>query len=137
MATRPSQVDHYLDRLPHQDRQALQRVRMLIHGIVPGIEEVISHGVPAFRSQGIIVCGLAADDAGCAFIPFSTSVLTEVQAELRGYLVDRGAIRFTWNRPLPRVLVRTLIQTRVRQAVLRQAQIRQAGARRADQRAHD
>lgn len=124
LPSHPSQVDHYLDRLAHQDRQALQRVRELIHGIVPGIEEIISHGIPAFRTQGIVVCGLAADDAGCAFIPFSTSVITELHAELRGYPVDRGVIRFSGKRPLPRVLVRTLVQTRIRQAQFRQAQQR-------------
>jgi uncharacterized protein YdhG (YjbR/CyaY superfamily) len=124
LPSEPSPIDHYLDRLRHPDRLALQRVRELVHGVVPGIEEVISHGVPAFRAQDIMVCGLAADSDGCAYIPFSNSVLTELHAELRGFHIDRGAIRFTLKRPLPRAVVRTLVQTRIRQAHLRQAQLR-------------
>lgn len=63
-----------------------------------------------------MVCGLAADHESCVYVPFSAAVLTELHAELRGYRVERGVIRFQPQRPLPRALVRTLVQTRMRQA---------------------
>lgn len=117
-------IDEYLDALPSADRESLQRIRDLVHGIVPGVEEVISHGIPAFRTKGIMVCGIAADDSGCWYVPFSASVLTEMHAQLVGYRIEQGAIRFRAERPLSRVLVRTLIQTRIRQATQRARQER-------------
>jgi uncharacterized protein YdhG (YjbR/CyaY superfamily) len=111
-----SLFDDYLDGLSRDQRDALQRIRELVHGIVPGVEEIASHGVPAFRAQGLVVCGLAADEESCLYIPFSNTVLTELHATLRGYRVDRGVIRFRPERPLSRALVRELVQTRMRQA---------------------
>jgi len=103
--------------LPPDWRTALQRIRDQVHGIVPGAEEISSHGIPAFRAQGLVVCGLAADEEGCVYVPFSAAVLTELHAELRGYRVERGVIRFHPQATLPRALVRRLVQTRMRQAM--------------------
>ena len=107
--------DDFLDALPRDQRTSLQRIRELVHGIVPGAEEITSHGIPALRSQGLVVCGLTADEDSCIYVPFSTAVLTELHAHLRGYRIDRGVIRFQPERPLSRALVRSLVQTRMRQ----------------------
>ncbi|MFM8897034.1 MAG: iron chaperone [Actinomycetales bacterium] len=108
--------DDYLDSLPRDQRDALQRIRDLVHGIVPGAEEIFSHGIPALRSQGLVICGLAADEHSCLYVPFSNAVLTALHAHLRAYRIDRGVIRFQPENPLGRVLVRSLVQTRMRQA---------------------
>lgn len=103
--------------MPPQWRACLQRIRDQIHGIVPGAEEISSHGIPAFRAQGLVICGLAADEQSCVYVPFSAAVLTELHGELRGYRVERGVIRFSPQTPLSRALVRRLVHTRMQQAM--------------------
>lgn len=108
--------DDYLDGLPRDQRTALQRIREQVHGIVPGAEEIASHGIPALRAQGLVICGLAADEDSCMYVPFSNAVLTALHAALRSHRIDRGVIRFQPERPLARTLVRTLVHTRMEQA---------------------
>jgi uncharacterized protein YdhG (YjbR/CyaY superfamily) len=45
-------VDDYLARVPPNQREALERLRQAIRSVVPGVEEVIRNGVPAFRYRG-------------------------------------------------------------------------------------
>jgi len=47
-----SAVDEYLARLPKEQREALEQLRQTINSVVPGVEEVIRTGVPAFRYTG-------------------------------------------------------------------------------------
>ena len=42
-------VEEYLDRVPAEDRAALEQLRGIIRAMVPDADEVISYGVPTFR----------------------------------------------------------------------------------------
>jgi uncharacterized protein YdhG (YjbR/CyaY superfamily) len=47
-----SSVDAYLENLPPDRREALERLRAQVAGLVPDAEETISHGMPAFKLRG-------------------------------------------------------------------------------------
>ena len=105
-------VDEYLRRIEEPKRSTLEALRRTILEIVPDAEQVISYKVPAFRVDGQIVAGFAAFKDHLSYLPFSGSVLPELEGELDGYTMTKSALHFPVDRPLPKMLVRKLIAAR-------------------------
>jgi uncharacterized protein YdhG (YjbR/CyaY superfamily) len=107
------QVDEYLAGLEEPKRSTLEALRRTILEIVPEAEEVISYRVPAFRVDGRIVAGFAAFKNHLSYLPFSGSVLGSFSDELEGYTMTKSALHFPVDQPLPKELVRRLIEARL------------------------
>lgn len=105
-------VDKYLRGIEEPKRSTLEALRRTILEIVPDAEQVISYKVPAFRVEGRIVAGFAAFKDHLSYLPFSGSVLPERASELDGYTMTKSALHFPVDRPLPKTLVRKLIEAR-------------------------
>ncbi len=90
-------------------------MRRTILEIIPEAEQVISYRVPAFRVEGKIVAGLAAFKNHLSYAPFSGSVLEQMEDDLQGYERTKSSLHFEVDRPLPKPLVRRLIQLRLRE----------------------
>lgn len=109
-------VDEYLRGVEEPKRTTLQALRGTILEIVPDAEEIISYGLPAFRIGGVTVAGFAAFKNHLSYLPFSGSVLPELSAELAGYKMTKGSLHFPVDQPLPKALVKMLIETRLADA---------------------
>lgn len=125
MARKPTTIDAYLAGVPDDRRAALERLRRTIHAIVPGAEECISYGIPAFRVDGEVLAGFAATAKGCSYFPFSGTTLGALAAELSDCGGTKASLHFSPARPLPVSLIRKLV--RARRAEVRSR--RKAGAR--------
>jgi uncharacterized protein YdhG (YjbR/CyaY superfamily) len=113
MAGKPRTIDEYLAGLPRGQRVALEGIRKAVRAAVPGGEECISYGVPAFRVGGKVLVGFGAASRHCTFYPMSGTITAAHEAELAAYETSKGAIRFPAERPLPRTLVRKLVEWRL------------------------
>ena len=109
------EVDEYLANLEEPKRTTLQALRQTIQGIVPGAEEGISYGMPAYRLRGKVIAGFAAFKNHLSYLPHSGSVFAEIPEDLAGYVTSKGALQFPVERPLPKALVKKLIAIRLRQ----------------------
>ena len=109
------EVDEYLANLEEPKRTTLQALRQTIQGIVPGAEEGISYGMPAYRLRGKVIAGFAAFKNHLSYLPHSGSVFAEIPDDVAGYVTSKGALQFPIGRPLPEALVKKLIATRLRQ----------------------
>jgi uncharacterized protein YdhG (YjbR/CyaY superfamily) len=109
------QVDEYLRRIEEPKRSTLEALRRTILDIVPEAEQVISYRVPAFRVAGRTVAGFAAFKTHLSYLPFSGSTLSQLAGELEGYTMTKSALHFPVDRPLPKRLVRRLIDARLRE----------------------
>jgi uncharacterized protein YdhG (YjbR/CyaY superfamily) len=107
------EVDEYLRGLSEPKRRTLEALRHTILEIVPDAEQVLSYRVPAFRVDGRIVAGFAAFKDHVSYLPFSGSVLGELEDELDGYAMTKSSLHFPVDRPLPETLVRKLIAVRL------------------------
>jgi uncharacterized protein YdhG (YjbR/CyaY superfamily) len=96
-----------------EQRHALEKLRKLIHSIVPEAEECVSYGLAAFRLDGQPIAGLGAGADLCAFYPMSGSIVGRFQKELADYKTSKGAIHFAPEKPLPAGLVRKLVKARI------------------------
>ena len=113
------EVDEYLGALDEPKRRTLQALRSTILDVVPEADQVISYGVPAFRVRGQTVAGFAAFKNHLSYLPFSGSVLGQLGGELEGYEMTKSSLHFAVDRPLPRGLVRKLIDVRLAEAARR------------------
>ncbi len=106
-------IDEYLAALEEPKRTTLEALRDTILEIIPQAEQVISYRVPAFRVAGKVVAGFAAFKDHLSYLPFSGSVLVELEDELQGYTMTKSALHFPVDRPLPKALVSKLIAVRL------------------------
>lgn len=109
------EVDAYLSALEEPKRSTLEALRRTILEVLPDAEQVISYRVPAFRAKGKVVAGFAAFKGHLSYLPFSGSVLTELEDELRDFTRTKSALHFPIDRPLPKQLVEKLIAVRLRE----------------------
>lgn len=115
-----SKIDDYLAGVDEPKRQTLQRLRMTIRELIPDAEETISYGMPAFKLQGRAVAGFAAFKNHLAYIPFSGSVFPKLGDALKGYTTSKsGSLHFPIDEPLPKPLVKKLIDARLAEVVER------------------
>ena len=109
---KPKTIDEYLSKVSPDRRVALEKLRDMIHAVLPDAEECISYSMPAFRFNGHVVAGFLSTSRGCSFFPFSGTTLDSVAAELSGYSRTKSALHFDPARGLPTLLVRKLLKAR-------------------------
>jgi uncharacterized protein YdhG (YjbR/CyaY superfamily) len=107
-------IDAYIAALPGEQRTALQTVRETIAATVPEAKEAISYGMPAFRYRGRPLIWYLAARKHCSLFPGAAAV-DLYRTELAGFVLSKGTIRFTPERPLPQDLVARLVRHRLAQ----------------------
>jgi uncharacterized protein YdhG (YjbR/CyaY superfamily) len=113
MSTR--EIDNYLETLDQPQRETLSELRDAIMEFAPDAEQCISYSFPAFRIDGKVVAGFGAFKHHLSYFPHSGSVLTALHDELTDYSMTKGALHFSIDAPLPRSLVKRLLETRIEQ----------------------
>src|SRR5437764_6805283 len=111
------EVDEYLRGVEEPKRTTLQDLRAAILEVVPEAEQTISYGVPAFRVRDKTVAGFAAFKNHVSYLPFSGSVIGQLADQLEGYTTTKSSLHFPVDRPLPKALVKRLIETRLAEVV--------------------
>lgn len=107
------ELDAYLAEVEEPKRATLQQLRETIRSIVPAAEEGMSYGCPAFRLNGKVIAGFAAFSNHLSYLPHSGSVLGKLQKDLEGYGGTKSALHFPVDRPLPKPLVKKLIDVKL------------------------
>jgi uncharacterized protein YdhG (YjbR/CyaY superfamily) len=110
------EIDDYLDTLDEPKRSTLVQLRDTIVAIVPDAEQCISYGMPAFKLEGKTIAGFAAFKSHLSYLPHSGSVISKLAEETEGYTKTKGSLHFPVDRPLPRKLVKQLLDARMAEA---------------------
>ena len=106
-------IDAYIAGLPAGQRAALQSLREAIAAAAPAAVEGISYGVPAFRYRGRPLVAYAAATNHLSLFPMGGEALDPYRADLAGYGLAKGTVRFTPERPLPPAVVAGIVRARV------------------------
>jgi uncharacterized protein YdhG (YjbR/CyaY superfamily) len=112
-------IDRYLAGLDEPKRATMEEMRRRILEVIPDAEQGLSYSVPAFKVSGRTVAGLAAFKSHLSYLPHSGSVLSALGDETRGYTRTKSALHFLVDTPLPRNLIRQLIEVKLRELGLR------------------
>jgi uncharacterized protein YdhG (YjbR/CyaY superfamily) len=116
VAVSKKQIDQYLDTLDEPKRATLGQLRDTIVAIVPSAEQCISYGMPAFKLQGKTIAGFAAFKSHLSYLPHSGSVIPQLPKETEGYTKTKGSLHFPVDKPLPKTLVKKLLDARMAEA---------------------
>jgi uncharacterized protein YdhG (YjbR/CyaY superfamily) len=115
-AVSKKEIDQYLGTLDEPKRATLGQLRDTIVAIVPNADQCISYGVPAFRLQGKTIAGFAAFKGHLSYLPHSGSVIPQLAKETEGYTQTKGSLHFPVDKPLPKKLVKKLLDARIAEA---------------------
>ena len=110
--TKYGSVDEYLSTMPEKVKDLLEEIRKTIKQIEPGVEEVISYNMPAFKFHGILVY-YAAHKEHIGFYPGSSIVNEVFEKDLVKYETSKGTIKFPLDKPLPLGLIKRIIRFRI------------------------
>jgi uncharacterized protein YdhG (YjbR/CyaY superfamily) len=106
-------VDDYLAALPEERRAVMEALRRSIKAAAPGATELISYGMPAFKSHGQFLVSYDAYKNHYSLFPASEAVVEACGDELKPFLTGKGTISFRADKPLPDALVTKIVKVRV------------------------
>ncbi len=110
------EIDRYLGALDEPKRATLAQLRDTIAALVPDAEQCISYGMPAFKLRGKTIAGFAAFKNHLSYLPHSGSVIRRLAKETEGYTSTKGSLHFPVDEPLPKTLVKKLLDARMDEA---------------------
>lgn len=109
-----SNVEEYIAIFPEKVQTILQKLRETLQKAVPGAEEVISYGIPAFKYHGMLIYFSAYKEHISLSVPMFT--LFEVfKEELAPYKQSKSTIQFPLDKPFPYTLAKKLAQYRAKE----------------------
>ncbi len=109
-----NEVDAYLTGLEEPKRSTLEALRRPILAVIPGAEEVISYGMPAFRVDGRWSQASRHSRTISPYLPHSGEVLAVLGDRLQGYECTKSSLHFPIDEPLPDDLVSSLVYEKLR-----------------------
>jgi uncharacterized protein YdhG (YjbR/CyaY superfamily) len=116
MAKTVKSVDGYIASQPKEVQRLLERVRATIAKAVPGAEEQISYGIPAFKLHGRPVLYFAGWKQHYSLYPSTAPLIAAFRKELAPYEVNnKGTIRFPLSEPVPVKLIAALAKFRAKE----------------------
>lgn len=112
-------VDDYVAAQPSALTPILERVRATLRKALPDADEVISYQIPAYRLPGGMVIFFAGWKSHYSVYPATAGVLEGLRAELEGYAMSKGTIRFPLTQPVPVRLLTRIAKIRAKEVVER------------------
>jgi uncharacterized protein YdhG (YjbR/CyaY superfamily) len=109
-------VDDYIAAQPEAVRGLLTDVRTALRKALPKAEEVISFRIPTYKIDGVAVIYFSGWKRHWSLYPMSTAVFTGLKKELVEHGVEKDAIRFPLDRPVPKKLVAAIAKVRAAEA---------------------
>jgi uncharacterized protein YdhG (YjbR/CyaY superfamily) len=109
-------VDAYMFSQPEATRRVLQRVRISIQKALPGVEEVISYQIPAYKLHGRTVLYFAGWKQHYSLYPATARIIAALHDELAPYEYNgKGTIRFPLTGPVPTELIAHIAKLRAKE----------------------
>ena len=108
-----SEIDNYLDQLDPLQRKELEQIRQTVKTLVPEAQEVITYGMPGLKYKGKYLFAYGGFKDHMSVFPGADPVAS-TQEKLKGYKISKGTIQFTLNMPLPKEIIKELVETRLK-----------------------
>jgi uncharacterized protein YdhG (YjbR/CyaY superfamily) len=106
---KPTTVDQYIASVPPAARPKFDELRQVVRDAVPHAREVLSYGIVGYKIDDkrarVFVSGWK-DHVAMYPVPGGK----ELQTKLAPYVKGKGTLWFKLNEPLPRALIRTVVE---------------------------
>ena len=107
-------VDEYIAEFPPETQKVLEELRALIKASAPDAIEKISYAIPTFDLNGKHLVHFAGYERHVGLYP-APSGLEAFKEDLKPYKSGKGSVQFPLGRPLPKELIRRIVEFRVEQ----------------------
>ncbi len=105
-------TDAYIAAFPAETQAMLREIRALIKASAPAATETISYAIPTFDLGGRHLVHFAGYAQHVGFYPTGSGIAAFAD-ELKPYKHARGSLQFPLGGPLPRDLIRRIVEFRV------------------------
>lgn len=106
-------IDEYQQSFTEDIQKRMQTIREMVHKEVPGVTEVISYQIPAFKcGKSFLIYYSAYTNHISLSSPWSAGLLKAFETELKKYKVTKSAIQVPHDTPLPVDFIRKLLRFR-------------------------
>lgn len=105
-------IDAYIAQFPAETQKVLREMRELIRANAPGAIETMSYAIPTFDLNGRHLVHFAGYPRHIGFYPIPTG-MEAFKEELSHYKTGKGSVQFPLDQPLPRDLIRRIVEFRV------------------------
>ena len=112
MRSHASSIDEYIAEFPPQTQLVLQEMRELIRAYAPEATETISYAMPTFDLNRRHLVHFAGYEHHIGFYPIPSG-MEAFRVELSAYKTGKGSVQFPLDQPLPRDLIRRIVEFRV------------------------
>ncbi|TGB14724.1 DUF1801 domain-containing protein [Streptomyces sp. MZ04] len=103
-------VTGYLAEVPDGHRAALTRLRQLCLAELPGFDEVMAYGMPAYERGGTAEIAFASQKQYVSFYLLRGEVREAFEERLAGHDMGKGCLRFRKPESIDFELVRDLLR---------------------------
>jgi uncharacterized protein YdhG (YjbR/CyaY superfamily) len=110
----PATVDEYVAALPEDVAAIVERLRGVVHEVVPGAGERISYGMPTFTLDGLPLVHVAAWKKHIALYPLPP-MDDDLTADVAPYRGTPDTLRLPLGKPIPYELVGRVVGALLRQ----------------------
>ena len=116
MSGQENPIPAHLAKLPQPQRDTLTALRATLRDLLPDAVECLSYNMPCFKVDGVAVAGFEGFKKHCSYFPHSGNVVGQVTGVPAWCTIaTKGTLQFPVDRPLPKTLVRKLVQARLRE----------------------
>jgi uncharacterized protein YdhG (YjbR/CyaY superfamily) len=105
-------IDEYIAEFPPGTQRVLQEMRELIRAHAPEATETISYAMPTFDLNRRHLVHFAGYERHIGFYPIPSG-MEAFKEELSRYKTGKGSVQFPLDQPLPRELIRRIVEFRV------------------------
>ena len=111
--TKPATVDEYIKAAPGAAQGKLREIRAVLKKVVPGAKETLKWGSPVFE-KGRILFSYSAYKSHLNFSPTGPA-MKPFKEELAAFKTGKDTIQFSYDKPLPKALIRKIAAYRAKQ----------------------
>jgi uncharacterized protein YdhG (YjbR/CyaY superfamily) len=105
-------IDAYVAEFPPETRTVLEEMRALIRASAPDATETMSYAIPTFDMGRRHLVHFAGYEHHIGFYPGAAGIAA-FQDDLGRYKSAKGSVQFPLGEPLPRDLIRRMVEFRV------------------------
>jgi uncharacterized protein YdhG (YjbR/CyaY superfamily) len=109
---KPTTVDEYIKAAPKEAQEKLHEIRAILQKVAPKATENLKWGNPVFEENRILFA-YAAFKSHMNFMP-TPSALEPFKEELADYKTGKGTVRFPYDKPLPKTLIKKIAAYRAK-----------------------
>lgn len=108
-----TEISDYIDQAAPEAQPQLRAMYALLRRLLPKALEKISYAKPTFYEPGRALVYFGANAHDIALYPTSGPLTAIAPAKIAAYPHSKGAIRFSFDQPLPEALIAELVALRV------------------------